>query len=180
MPTGNVPAAWGTTSSEELPLPSGDSIIVRRVQIEDLIATGLIGKLDSFLPEVDKHVQRAKRGSTPKKASRGKPVDSEVDAGMALLKKDPSKLVAILRVCDLITAEVCLEPKVAVAWTWVDEAASTVEFLPAAKREPDFIYTDNIPLGDKLAIFEWATGGLVALAQFREGVNDSVGGVESK
>jgi hypothetical protein len=39
--------------------------------------------------------------------------------------------------------------------------------IPVEEREPGVVYTDQIDLGDKAELFNWAAGGLAAMAQFR-------------
>lgn len=152
------------SAARELTLPSGAVCLVRQVSTSDLIGAGLLEKLDLLTGIADKEiVQPAQKGkSSPDKVPTLK----------------GSEALATLELCDKVTAMAVVDPKVKLAptprcricnWEGMDENQHTddhpVDLVP---RDPNVIYTDGIPMGDKFEIMSTAVQGVAALNSFRE------------
>lgn len=136
-----APTTWGVLD-EELRVPSGQLCRVKKLDFVDLMASGMLDKLNTLQGVVDKHV---------KKGEGAPPID-------------PMKMMTDRRtatqMADLISQVVCMVV-----------TAPKVEMPPKdpAKRVDGVIYSDTVDIMDKMEIFTHAMGGMSELESFRGG-----------
>uniref|UniRef100_A0AAU6R662 Tail assembly chaperone protein n=1 Tax=Micrococcus phage Kurnik TaxID=3092208 RepID=A0AAU6R662_9CAUD len=153
-----APTTWGM-AAEDLTMPSGQLAQVRRVDLQSLIAAGVIHSLDSLTPMMRKFIDKAegKRGAVDAKTTEA-------------IMKNPEQLADLLRVVDKVVVHVVVAPAVQIAPN------------DATQRKAGAIYTDMIDLMDRMYIFQYATSGNRSLENFRlqpaEGVGDVSDGAE--
>jgi len=183
-------AAWREKSvGIEIEVPSGNVAVVRRPGPEMFLKTGRIP--DALLPIVMEGI-REKQGLPPEKA--------------AGLMKDPAMLPQVMEMVDAAVVAACIEPVVREDPPCVrpsEEDAAVLcrralgdpihsdpknpkrhEFIPGdaeppEDRDPDFLYTAEIDFTDKMFIFQFALGGSADLERFREGLQQSMEGVDA-
>jgi hypothetical protein len=154
-----APTAWTGSSDgepEDLTVPSGQTCLVRRPGIEQLLREGVLFDSDTLSTIVHENIQRVERGLPQK----------EID--IEEFMRDPVKFQELLNTTDRIVCACVLKP--------------TVKRTPndPTGRQPGVVYTDMIALEDKFAILEFALGGSRTLASFREGPGEGVGGVRPR
>lgn len=156
----------------DLELPSGETCLARRPGIKGLIKAGVLHSMDSLTGLVETEV-------IPK--AEGKP-----NVDIAALVKDQDRLEAMMTMVDKIVCVVVAEPVVLpVMVQEVDEDDNPV-FDDAAEpvmreirddeRDPKAIYVDYIEIEDKMFIMNFAVGGTIDLARFRQETKDVMGG----
>lgn len=151
-----APKAWGRgLGHHDLLLPSGDTILARRVGPTELVKSGMLSKVDVLSGIVQSsHIDRV----------AGKPVktDEDINGELRALLADPDKLVEAMGLIDHIVVMTVVQPKVLPN--------------PAEGEEVDLsaIYVHSIPDDDKMFIFQWTLGGTTDLATFREELNRNV------
>jgi hypothetical protein len=177
---------WGASSATDLPLPSGQLVQVRRVRIEDLIGEGILGSLDLLTADADKHIKRAqgRRTGVPqdrqKKGGSKDPLAKAVEAKMVdTMFGGKTNFAAVIRLADQIATRCVLKPALALAWFYEEDSdgkrirgadgVDSVIEIAQADRESGLVYTDQMPLTDKFAIFQWAIEGVTDLKPFPEG-----------
>lgn len=149
----------------DLTLPSGQTCLVRKLEVPDLIRTGLLDRLDTFFPEL--------------LAEEGQKKDTEDDESFLQKIKDPAKFNALEDIINKIAIEVVLTPKLhAVPVPTPDQLAQGI--TSDTLRIDGLVYVDKIPFGDKMAIFNAVFEGIGDLGQFREGQGDGVGDMEAE
>lgn len=125
---------WGMAKpNKTLPLPSGASVVVRKLSIPDLIELNILDKLDGFSGKV----LDGGKGKGKKKA--------QADTISSL---DPEQLLSLMEVLDKITVAAVVSPKI--------EAQPEDE----DDEEEGVRYAHHIDLPDKMAIFEASFEGM--------------------
>lgn len=156
----------------ELKLPSGNTALVRRLNPEAFLASGLIP--DSLSDMVHKAI----------KSKKGLPPDAQ-----AKIADDPTKLAQALRMMDEVLCYVVVEPTVQMPpRCGVEMAGSRLcgEYVQTddkrhedvnhadhhkfkeGERDEDALYADEVDLEDKNFVFQFATGGTADVERFRE------------
>jgi hypothetical protein len=132
----------------EVKLPSGNTALLRRVDPQDLIASGSLP--NALMPIVQKAMERAK----------GKPRTDEEEAKedeqlQQELAQDPAALAQMMQLFDTVTLACVVEP--------------TVQPTPAngAERDPELLYVDEVDFEDKMFITQYAMEGTADVEQFR-------------
>jgi hypothetical protein len=142
-----APTAWGA-STEEFTAPSGQRCLLRKPDIAQLFAAGILDQVNSLAGVADENVLRAK--GLP-------PID------MDKLIREPetiSKLTSLLdKVLPMLVAAPPLFP------SQDDEGKP----IPAEERVPGRAYVDYVDFTDKVAIFTKAMSGLKVVEPFRPG-----------
>lgn len=123
----------------ELTLPSGFTVVARRVDMRTLLKTGRIPNM--LRPVLDRAMQ-------------GTELNTEEFAQEVL--SDPEKLDDIFAFCDQVFVDSVMDPKVGPAPDDPDE------------RRDDIVYPDEVSTDDKFFIMNWAMGGSSDLERFRE------------
>lgn len=135
-----APTSWGVYD-EEMTVPTGQICRVRKLDLPDVMASGMMDQLNTLQGVVDKNVRK----------SSGQPPAT-----------DPMKLLSDRRtakqMAELMNQVVCLVV-----------TAPIVE-MPPEKREDrvdGVIYADTVHMLDKIEIFAKAMGDLEELGSFR-------------
>jgi hypothetical protein len=156
----------------DLALPSGNVALVRRLQPEAFLASGLIP--DTLSDMVHKAI----------KTKKGLPPDAQKQ-----IAEDPKKLVQALQMMDEVVCYVVVEPEVKMppkcgvimsGERLCDEYVETEDkrhtdpnnpdhhvFMEDA-RDEDTLYADEVSLEDKNFIFQFSLGGTADLERFRQ------------
>jgi hypothetical protein len=170
--------AWGASPFEELDLPSGAHIQVKRLDFMDIAGAGLIDEFDSLSPVVEEKVVGPARGKKPqdrpaKKLTKAQQKKKEEEAGRAFFK-DEDGLKRIVKIMARMLPIIVVQPAIV---TNLDEDG---ESIPHDEREDGLVYVDSIPLGDRMAIFSWMMKDLdmESLKSFRDESESNLGDVE--
>lgn len=182
---GPTPAsAWKkSTEVEDLELPSGNVCRLKRPGMEKLLAANMIP--DSLTPMVERAITEAKGNKAKQKAIE--------DAEMAKLMSKPEMVADMFKAFDRIVAECVVEPEVRLhlvnemqlaRWR-ADESLQIHDLddlkigadIPDSLRDPEYLYTDDIDMEDKLYIFQYVVGGTRDIERFRAEQRESVVGL---
>lgn len=162
--------AWTAPMTSDMTLPSGQVVLVRKVQMEDVVELGLLEAMDAFKDIVGKGQVAAKAAKkTTKKAQAEAEEKSNETLGLGLMK-DKDKFKTMLKMADRVTVAVVLKPEIKFPPAGLDGKA-----LPMPDREPG-LYVDQVPFADKIHVFSSIFDGMENLDSFR-GESDS--GVDS-
>lgn len=147
----------GQTGTYAVALPSGNTARLRRADLQTFISLGIIP--NSMLKIVQKQIERSRKG----KPQNEEKVSQEFEA----MIEDPQKLADVIMLADNITVYVVVEPKV----------------LPVPDDEEDrdaeALYIDEVDMGDKMFIFNWAMGGSPDAETFLDEPTKDVGSVSA-
>lgn len=166
---------WGSNAAlageEELTTPSGQTCRAKRFDITDLISAGVLDQADSLTALVQGHLTNVGKGGA-----------QEVDP-MSLLQ-DPNALRSMMSLLDKSMPHIVVSPKVlthfneiTVGKTKVQKPLNEDQRAEMLATFPGAIFTDQIDFNDRMWLFNWATGGLQAMATFRDGSPAAVAGV---
>lgn len=148
------PSVWRkTTRGEPLDLPSGNTALVRKPDLRQFIADGVVP--DALRPIM----HAAMRGDDPAEA-----------AGEQLDSQDPEVLKQFFDYVDKVALLCVVEPSVKDAPKNEDG-----EVVPMEERDASVLYIDEVDYEDKEAIFTWAVGHHTDLESFRGGQEEGVG-----
>lgn len=136
-------SAWGTQTTFEVTVPSGQTCLCRELTVERLIEMGLLQAINSLQGIVTNNVLPS---------AEGKP---GVQVDMASLIQNADKLTAVLELVNTIVCEAVVAPVVHP----VPEAGS--------ERVNGVVYVDSISMTDRFALFGEVTGNLDSLSTFR-------------
>lgn len=144
-------ASWKmATAGSLLSLPSGNTCLVRTPGLGAFIKQG---KIPNSLLGIIQEAMASKGASTE---------DVDVDSFL----QDPEKLAGIMQLCDEITVDCVVDPRVYPAP--IDPSTGEVLPLGAEGRRDDRLYVDEIDFNDKMAVFNYVAGGTAELEKFRE------------
>lgn len=153
----------GTTGGpEDLTLPSGQVVLVRRPGMEGLIAAGVLKNMDALSALVNTTHIRPKTGP----GGRVEVAEPTLDDVRALMQ-DEGALAEIITVVDKVVVHCVIRPVLA-------RTPNDVTL-----REPGVIYTDMVDLNDKMFLFNYVVGGTRDYESFRTGLHATLGGLES-
>jgi len=157
--------AWGNTG-EDLTCPSGQVCLVRKVDMVDLLAEGILNKVD-FLTSIVSEELVPNAGPTPK-------IADAVDAkAMRTLLDKPEQMKEFGQVVETVVAYTVVKPALSVP---PRDANGKID---EARKVDGLVYTDSINFTDKMFIFNYALGNSGDLEKFREDADEPVGDVES-
>jgi hypothetical protein len=169
---------WANTApssiGEQITLPSGQTCVARRMDVEHLVEAGVLEQADSLTSIVEaKHVRKVRGGKGPDR-------DTLNPEG---IMRDPDALRSILTVADRAIPLIVIEPRVMLHYKVIIEDSVETPGKPVrrqqmltaedrkkiAEQNPSqvIVYTDQIGLTDKLELFAWAMGDLGGLQTFR-------------
>lgn len=173
MPQPEVNNVWGQSAplnqTDTLTLPSGQIVHARRVGLEALIKTGIIGEADALTQLVDQNHLRRGGG----KAKQQDP--------MQAMMRDPRAFGTLMEIMDRSIPLIVVKPEVRLHMVELDRPAadgSKTRMLNDDERQDGVIYTDQIPITDKVDLLNYGVGGLTSLASFREESEAPVATVE--
>jgi len=152
--------AWGGNVNYDFVLPSKQVVLLRKLQMEDIVELDLIDAMDTFtglmtVPE------NAKAKKSKKAANEEEQIGRQIFG-------NPEKFKAVMKTADKCILKAVLKP--------------TVQEPPAefAERVEGVVYLDTIPFADKLAIFNEVFEGVGGFESFREEPTENVGSVEDE
>lgn len=132
--------SWGQIQpKKELELPSGAKVLVRELDILEIVRLGLVDKIDSFTAR-----------ALPKSETGGKDESEGAD-----LFRDPEKMAALTAAIDAVVVASVVKPKVH------PQPADAADILEGR------IYVHLIPFADRMEIFNHSFKSLEAFGSFR-------------
>jgi hypothetical protein len=148
---------WGssvvTGATEFLTLPSGQTVYAKRIGLEALVQAGLLGEADSLVGFVDrKHINKPDSGITAE--------------DLSAVMSNPGALQSLIMLCDRAMPLIVTEPSIMLHL--LDMPNGSTQMIPPNKREAGVIYTDQVPLQDKIFLLNFGIKGLADLERFRE------------
>lgn len=165
-------ATWGSkkkSSTFELDLPSGNTVLCKRVDMPTLLASGAFP--DTLMSIVSEKIETATgQNDTPKE------MDPAVVKGVL---EDPKKLGELFDAIDKIVPLVVAQPTVENHKRPIAEGSVELEVIPDEERDDDVVYTDAIDLEDKMFIFQYAVGGTREVEDFRAELTSTVADVSA-
>lgn len=147
--------SWGPNAKEpfDVVTPSGQRCLVRKLEMDDILSSGILNDLDSFTAALVAE-------ETP---------SSEVDPKeMMKLFADKEKFGKMVETMDKVLVLTVLRP--------------TILPVPAegVSRETGKAYVDQVNFMDKMAIFSQVFDGLSGMGEFREEQEAGVGTVANE
>lgn len=136
-----APTSWGDTAFD-FECPSGQLCRMQKVDVDALLRTGLMGKLDSLSGIVE--------GLIPKPGKAPKQEDA-MEIAKKLSTRSAEDLAQLTGLVNVIVQEAVIEPKLS-------------EFVNCGEDE---IYVGRVSFGDRMAIFNKALEDTANLQQFR-------------
>lgn len=178
MPSDNFTPndVWASASpegvTEELTLPSGQTCAARKMSIQSMIEAGILAESDALTAQVTKHTKKVRVASGPGATRSGKstpPVREQITKlDENSLLKDPESMTALIGLMDRALPHIVVSPVVVLHYTSRKVGKTTVtKRIEPEDRESGKVYTDQINFMDKVELFNWASGGLGAMLQFR-------------
>lgn len=150
-----------------LTTPTGSECDAERVGLAGLVKTGTLNEGDTLTNLVDsKHIRRVRGGKGP---------DHE-EINIQSLMSDPAALGRVVMLVDRVMPHIVKDPVVLLHFE--DMPDGTTVRIPEDKRNPDAVYTDQIPLEDKMYLFNWGVGGTGDSDRFLDETRGAVAGVE--
>lgn len=149
---------WGI-ETEDLECPSGQTCLVRRVDIMKMMADGTLHKTDMLTQLVDQqHVAKKAKGG--KNAARAAEANTEKLLKEAL--RDPARMRELITTMDSVVMATVVKPE--------------LHEVPEddGERVKGRVYIDTVDINDKTFIMQYAFGGTRAAARFLEELNESV------
>lgn len=169
------------TGNNEVTLPSGNVALVRQLQPEAFLTSGVIPDVLSAMV------------TTAIKSKKGLPPDA-----INKVAEDPKQLRAALEMIDKVLCYVVIEPKVEMPPTCrlapngepcesyvdipehIDPSNPKFHEFVEGERDQDVLYADAVDTQDKMFIFNYAVGGTKDVAGFREQLAGNVGGLSKR
>jgi hypothetical protein len=174
---------WGQRDAEgavrTLTTPSGSECVAERVGMAGLVKTGTLGEGDSLTDFVDrKHIRRVR-------GAKGQGDHDKID--IHSLMKDPQALGKVVMLIDRVMPVVVKDPVVRLHFVDLDKPdkdgnetrrLSEEERADVMDAEGECVWTDQIPLEDKMFLFNWSVGGSADAERFLAETSGAVAGVE--
>lgn len=145
---------WRRTVHMELTLPSGNTCLVRRPGLPELLSSGI------FPDDALKIVQESM--DTARARTSGREPEKTEDELLEKMLEDPKQIAALWDAFDRVTVYAVVEPPV------VYHLSDDGEIIPFADRMVNALYTDMIDPDDKIHIFNFVCGGTSDVNRFRE------------
>jgi hypothetical protein len=160
-----VNSIWGrsTLGTEVfITLPSGQTCYARVIGMQGVLEAGVLGEADSLSAFVGREYIRKVRGA------KGRPDSEEIDPKK--LMSDPKSLQKIVKMVDGLTPHVVSRPEVRCHYEVLNQGTDKedTKMIPKGERQPGVIYTDMIPLEDKMFLFNFAMSGVKEVETFRQ------------
>lgn len=182
---------WKSTTKvgeHEIVLPSGNTALLRAVQAEAFLESGMIP--DALNGMVQSAIN-SKKGLPP--------------TALKQIQQDPKKMAAALEVFDRVLVYCVVEPQVEMppvcihptgainkdtnepetcglmysqTDVHINRQAQGYHKYVEDERDSEVLYADMVDMNDKTFIFQWAVGGVADLGKFREQLAASVESVQ--
>lgn len=170
-----APTAWTTEYLEDVRVPSGQLVQVRRPGLNGLVREGILDDLDTLTGIVDdKHIKRVKEPADRKK--KAKPSD---DMDIVSMAKDGEQIKKVMETMDRVTCYIVVQPEVRPAII-VDEETGEERPILDSERDSGVVYVDTVEIEDKVFLMNYAVGGTRDLERFRQELDGVVGSVEDE
>jgi hypothetical protein len=140
--------AW-LSNEFDFTVPSGLMCRLKKMQVEELVAAGIIDKV-TRLPAFAQELIDKAEGVPP----------AETLEGMAMPTQE--QFESLTEILNLMLPLVVVQPRI---WPMPEDGEDKVIGL---------IYPDSVELGDRIAIMERLLGGIKKLDKFRQGSNQPV------
>lgn len=188
MPSTNdkyAPTTWGQTNEFDFTTPSGQLCRLRRTDPTDLIAAGLLDKLDFLTATVlNEHIPNGRKTAAQKakdakekvgqKEKTPEQLEREIrEKAYKELLSSPDKFEGFKETINNVVVMVVVAPP-------IHPVPQPDEDGEVPEREEGLVYVDTVDFNDKMAIFNEATKGAAKLEPFREEPDEAVGAVASK
>jgi hypothetical protein len=166
--------SWGESAAEPfgITLPSGQRCLVRKLEMEDVLAHGLLNDLDSFSSNLLEDV----------------PTKDETDESVINAFQETEKFEKLTKTVNKIVMITVKRPTIYLVPLEgeidPDTGLRVGQFNPktgekVTGRVKGRAYVDQVSFMDKMAIFQAVFEGLKGLDQFREGSEADLGSVEN-
>jgi hypothetical protein len=133
--------AWGTPDEYDFVVPSGQRCLIRKIDTERLVASGILSKVTRLSGLVQKGIEQ----------TQGKPPTPD---SMAVILEDPAKAQEVIGVINTLVATVVVKPQLYIPVTGQAAPAGAVDI-------------NRVDLADRIAILEEAMRGVSKLDNFR-------------
>lgn len=178
-----VPAAWGQSPFQDLELPSGHTILAKRIDLAAIVAAEMIDEFDKLAPAVEENVVKPAQGRKPQDRPKKRPTKKEREAAEAASLKEFFKqenIETLMLLMGRIIPQIVIKPKVQSCY--IKDESGKWALLDADDREDDAVYADSIPMGDQMAILSFGMEGMdmEGLQQFREQSDETLDDVEGE
>lgn len=152
---------------EQITLPSGQTVMAKKMSVQAVIETGMLGEVDFLTQTVDQYTRKIKGG---KGVADGTPVISDK------ILENTDAVAQIVNLTDILIPHIVTTPRVHLHYiTTVVGKTKVNKMIKPADREIGEVYTDQISLEDKMFLFNWSTEGLAGFASFRGEADGNVG-----
>jgi len=149
-------------------LPSGNVAKVTRPGLEMLISGGVMP--DSLL--------QIAQGAVEKGAGKRAKIQHLDDDKARDIAENPELWSEMIDSVDQIVSHVFVDPKVKYAKEKTTEkrpnGKTVVTLIPLDKRDPNYLYTDELELDDKFFVFSFISGDSADLKSFRDKLRGNV------
>ncbi|QNJ55333.1 tail assembly chaperone [Gordonia phage LittleFella] len=153
----SVPEGWGQVKPRQvLDLPSGSKVLIKELDLPDLLNLGILDIVDQFSQE-----------ALPAASIKGSSAEKKFLKDLAENKGQFDKMLDVM---NKVTAAAVVKPPV-------------IYLPPAPEGEPEKepeegkVYAHLVPIEDRLAIFEKGVAGMEDLFRSREGQAQDVAAV---
>jgi len=183
-----APTSWGSGEAlKDFTTPSGQVCQIRMISIETLAAEGILDQLDVLTNSVALNVIGPAQGKRPMDHQKKRPTKAEA---AALAEAESTKTSAdagifggftvdqIIPLIDTVNRAVCeivVQPQIQRPVRKDEDGEE--HMLGHDERESGIVYTDTIPLNDRMALFQTSFGDIGSLASFRDESDKTVGDV---
>jgi hypothetical protein len=181
-------STWGRPTTEEIKLPSDPNALikVKRLDLQMLVASGMVDELDALSGIMEEKVVGPARGKKPadrqaKKLTKKQQEAAERAEALSFFKGGQAE--NLMRLLGRMLPVIIQEPHVESCYEQVTRGGKTIwALIPDEDREPGVIYSDTIPLQDQMHILKWAMEGmdLDEMASFRGQRESDLVNVESE
>lgn len=180
MPAQYAAPAWGGPLYHDLDVPSGGTVQVKQITLEDLVEVDLVEEFDKLSSVADEKVVAPAKGRQPqdrqpKKLTKKQ--QAEKDAAESREWFNSGNLSMLVQLMGRLLPVLVIQP--AVASCYRKNEQGTWEKIGPEDREEGVIYLDTVPLDDQMAILSFAMRGMdmEGLRQFREQPAEDLGDV---
>ncbi len=167
MPSADINNVWAQTtpvgSVDNITLPSGQTVNAKRIALQDLILAGVVSESDSLTQFVQKH--HLTSGNVKQ------------DDAMKAAMLDPQQFGNLVMLVDRIAPHIVVDPDVRLHFIDLekpDAKGAKTQSIPIEDRVEGVIYTDQIPLQDKIFLMNWGLGDVSQATGFRQESSNSV------
>lgn len=177
-----ITGSWGAPQTRDFQVPSGQTVQLRKLDVEDFAQMGILGHMDRLSSLVNEnHIEPSKKrrpGDKPaKQLTKKQQAEKEAQENAESFKRmaeNPDNLNMIVFMMDRVCVAGILQP--ALTHTYVGDVDKFTK-IDYSDRILGRTYTDTIPFVDRMAIFQELMGDLEGLKSFRDGQDEGVGDV---